>query len=113
VFVQFARLSAAVPHDVELGFHLCYGSPGDQPLLVLADAAVLTELVNGIDGCVPRPVEYIHIPVPKNATETFFAPLRNWRRPNGSRLYLGLLQHDDETGDRRRIAAASQDPLRF
>ncbi len=32
-FRQFARLAAAVPSDVELGFHLCYGSPGDQPLI--------------------------------------------------------------------------------
>ena len=106
VFAQFARLGAAVPNDVELGFHLCYGSPGDQPLLVLADAGVLAELMNGIGECVPRPVEFIHIPVPKNATETFFAPLRNWRRPDGNRLYLGLLQYDDQTGDQRRIAAA-------
>ena len=35
VFRQFARLSAAVPDDAELGFHLCYGSPGDQPLVNL------------------------------------------------------------------------------
>jgi hypothetical protein len=106
VFEQFARLGAAVPADVELGFHLCYGSPGDQPLLILEDASVLTELMNGIGDCVPRPVEFIHIPVPKHATEAFFAPLRHWHRPVGSRLYLGLLQYDDETGDRRRIAAA-------
>lgn len=106
VFEQFARLGAALPNDVELGFHLCYGSPGDQPLLILEDAAVLAELMNGIGDCVPRPVEFVHIPVPKHASEAFFAPLRHWRRPDATRLYLGLLQYDDETGDRRRIAAA-------
>jgi hypothetical protein len=106
VFEQFARLGAAVPNDVELGFHLCYGSPGDQPLLILEDAAVLVELMNGIGDCLRRPVEFFHIPVPNRATEAFFVPLRNWRPPGVSRLYLGLLQHDDEAGDRRRIAAA-------
>ena len=57
VFEQFGRLGAAIPNDVELGFHLCYGSPGDQPLLLLKDAAVLVELMNGIADFVPRPVE--------------------------------------------------------
>jgi hypothetical protein len=47
VFEQFGRLGAAVPGDVELGFHLCYGSPGDQPLLLLKDAAVLVDMMNG------------------------------------------------------------------
>jgi hypothetical protein len=62
VFEQFARLGAAVPNDVELGFHLCYGSPGDQPLLILKDAGVLAELMKGISDFVRRPVEFIHIP---------------------------------------------------
>ena len=106
VFEQFARLGAAVPHDVDLGFHLCYGSPGDQPLLVLDDTGVLVELMNGIADFVRQPVQFIHIPVPKHATEEFFAPLRGWRRPEASHLYLGLLQFNDETGNRARIAAA-------
>jgi hypothetical protein len=62
VFEQFARLGAAVPNDVEFGFHLCYGSPGDQPLLILKDAGVLAELMTGIGDYVRRPVEFIHIP---------------------------------------------------
>jgi hypothetical protein len=106
IFRQFGRLAAAVPETVELGFHLCYGSPGDQPLLRLPDASVLAELMNGIADHVKRPVHYVHIPVPKSATQDFFEPLKGWRRPEGTRLYLGLLQHEDLAGDRRRIAAA-------
>jgi hypothetical protein len=106
VFEQFGRLGAAVPKDVELGFHLCYGSPGDQPLLLLKDAAVLVDMMNGIADFVRRPVEFIHIPVPKQADSAFFAPLRNWRRPAETRLYLGLLQFNDDPGNRARIAAA-------
>jgi hypothetical protein len=105
-FRQFGRLAAAVPGGVELGFHLCYGSPGDQPLIRLHDAQVLVELMNGIGGFVGRRVDFIHIPVPKQAGEAFFAPLRAWRQPSGTHLYLGLLQHDDAPGDRARIAAA-------
>jgi hypothetical protein len=106
VFAQFGRLAAAVPSDAELGFHLCYGSPGDQPLLVLKDAQVLVELMNGIGSSVQRQVDFIHIPVPKSADDAFFAPLRAWQPPRGTRLYLGLLQHNDPAGDRARIAAA-------
>jgi hypothetical protein len=106
VFEQFGRLGAAVPKDVELGFHLCYGSPGDQPLLLLKDAAVLVDMMNGIADFVQRPVEFIHIPVPKQADSAFFAPLRNWRRPAETRLYLGLLQFNDDPGNRARLAAA-------
>jgi hypothetical protein len=106
VFEQFARLGAAVPADVELGFHLCYGSPGDQPLLRLADARALAELMNGIADSVPRPVEFIHIPVPRQADEAFYKPLTDWRRQPRTRLYLGLLQFDDEAGNRVRIDQA-------
>lgn len=106
VFRQLSRLGTAVPQDVELGYHLCYGSPGDQPLLRLPDARVLTELMNGIGERVERPIQFIHIPVPRSARESFFGPLADWRRPVATRLYLGLIQHQDVSGDERRIAAA-------
>jgi hypothetical protein len=61
--------------------------------------------MNGIDA-VERSVEFIHIPVPKHADEEFFAAMQGWHNVKGARLYLGLLQHDDEAGDNRRIAAA-------
>ncbi|MFZ1103996.1 MAG: hypothetical protein WAN86_14325 [Hyphomicrobiaceae bacterium] len=107
-FGQLARLSAAVPADAELGFHLCYGSPGDQPLVSLRTAAVLVELMNGIAAGAKRKVDFIHIPVPRLADASFFAPLRLWQRPAGTRLYLGLLQFNDPEGDRRRIALARE-----
>lgn len=106
VFQQFGRLAAAVPDDAELGFHLCYGSPGDQPLLLLRDATVLVELMTGIGSSVKRRVDFIHIPVPRGADEAFFAPLRQWQPPTGTRLYLGLLQHNDREGDLARIVLA-------
>jgi hypothetical protein len=106
VFGTLGRLAAAVPTDVELGYHLCYGSPGDQPLIRLRDAGTLTEMMNGIGAAVRRRIDFIHIPVPKDADDAFFAPLAGWHRPAGTRLFLGLLQHKDAEGDRRRIAAA-------
>jgi hypothetical protein len=108
VFGRLARLSAAVPAGAELGFHLCYGSPGDQPLVALRTAAVLVELMNGIAAGARRKVDFIHIPVPRQAEASFFAPLKSWQQPAGTRLYLGLLQFNDVEGDRRRIALACE-----
>jgi hypothetical protein len=105
-FSQFGRLAKAVPQGVELGFHLCYGSPGDQPLLLLRDAEVLVELMNGIGASAGRHVDFIHIPVPKAADERFFVPLRRWHRSAGTQLYLGLLQYDDASGNLARIGYA-------
>ena len=36
----------------------------------------------------------------------YFAPLRGLRLPERTRLYLGLIHHDDAEGDRRRMDAA-------
>jgi hypothetical protein len=108
VFGQLGRLSAAVPAGAELGFHLCYGSPGDQPLVNLSTASVLVELMHGIAAAAQRNVDFMHIPVPKRADASFFAPLKSWQRPARTRLYLGLLQFNDPEGDRRRIALARQ-----
>jgi hypothetical protein len=105
-FQQFGRLAAAVPDGVELGFHLCYGSPGDQPLIRLRDAEILVELMNGLGAVVKRRLDFVHVPVPKHATDEFFAPFRSWRRPEGTRLYFGLLHYNDAVGDQARIASA-------
>src|SRR5213076_2074701 len=42
------RLGNAVPAAVELGFHLCYGSPQDEHLVQPKDAAILVEMLEGI-----------------------------------------------------------------
>ncbi|MGA9866431.1 MAG: hypothetical protein WBQ75_08320 [Acetobacteraceae bacterium] len=101
------RLGDAVPAGVELGFHLCYGSPADEHLVQPRDTAILVEVMNGIGAAVRRRIDYMHIPVPRNRDDdAYFAPLRDWRRRDGTRLYIGLIHHDDEAGDARRIAAA-------
>jgi len=53
----FARLGDAVPSGVELGYHLCYGSPADQHLVMPKDAAILGELARAIVSGVKRRVD--------------------------------------------------------
>jgi hypothetical protein len=106
-FDMLGRLGDAVPADVELGYHLCYGSPHDEHLVQPKDAAILVEMLEGIAAAGKRRIDFFHIPVPKQrADEAFYAPLKTWQRRAGTKLYLGLLHHDDDAGDRARIAMA-------
>jgi hypothetical protein len=106
-FDMLGRLGDAVPADAEMGYHLCYGSPRDEHLVQPTDAAILVEMMEGIAAATRRQIDFLHIPVPKDRTDdAYFAPLKTWKRPPGTKLYLGLLHHDDEAGDRARIASA-------
>jgi len=106
----FARLAAAVPTDVELGFHLCYGDLDAKHFIEPEDLGKAVELANLILGCVGRPVAYVHMPVPiSRADDAYFAPLTGLQRPPGTDLYLGLVHAADGVeGTRRRMAAASR-----
>jgi hypothetical protein len=108
-FDMLGRLGDAVPAGVELGYHLCYGSPADEHLVQPKDAAVLVEMLEGIAAAAHRPIDFFHIPVPKERSDAaYYAPLKSWKRPDGAELYLGLLHHDDAAGDRTRVAAAKK-----
>jgi len=102
-----ARLGDAVPAEVELGYHLCYGSPNDQHLVMPRDTAILAEIGRAILGGVRRPVDFLHLPVPRDRDDAaYFAPLETLPLPPTTQLYVGLIHHADEAGDRRRIDAA-------
>ena len=108
-FDMLGRLGDSVPAGIELGYHLCYGSPADEHLVQPKDTAILVEMLEGIAATTKRPIDFFHIPVPKGRTdETYYAPLKDWKRPAGTELYLGLLHHADETGDKARMAVAKK-----
>ncbi len=106
-FDMLGRLGDAVPAGVELGYHLCYGSPRDEHLVQPRDTALLVEMLQGIAAATRRKIDFLHIPVPRDRTDdAYYAPLKNWKRPSGTTLYLGLLHFDDAAGDKTRIAMA-------
>jgi hypothetical protein len=97
----------AVPAAVELGFHLCYGSPADEHLVQPKDMGLMVEMANAILAEVRRPIHFFHMPVPKGrADDAYFAPLEKLKLTAGTELYLGLVHHDDAAGDAARLAAA-------
>jgi len=104
----FGRLSRAVPDDVELGFHLCYGDLDAAHFVEPADLTKAVELANLILDNAGRHVTYLHMPVPvERDDEAYYAPLRLLRLPSGTELYLGLVHvADGVEGTRRRMAVA-------
>ena len=101
------QIGNAVPRAVELGYHLCYGSPADEHLVQPKDAAIMVEMVNRIVAGVTRPINFFHLPVPKaRSDDAFFTPMKGLKLPGETELYLGLIHHNDAAGDDVRLAAA-------
>jgi hypothetical protein len=97
----------AVPAAIELGYHLCYGSPADEHLVQPKDMGVMVEMANAVAAAVRRPIQFFHMPVPKGRSDdAYFAPLERLRLGRETELYLGLIHHDDAAGDAARLAAA-------
>ena len=91
-----STIGNAVPASVELGYHLCYGSPADEHLVQPKDAGIMVEMTNAIAAGVTRPIQFFHMPVPKGRTDDgYFAPLEQLRLRPPTELYLGLIHHDD------------------
>jgi hypothetical protein len=101
-----AEVGAAVPAPIELGYHLCYGSPLDEHLVQPKDTAVMVEIANATTASVARPIQYFHMPVPKARTDdAYFEPLRKLSI-GAAELYLGLVHYDDAAGDAQRLDVA-------
>jgi hypothetical protein len=102
-----ARIGDAVPRAIELGYHLCYGSPADEHCVQPRDMAIMVEIANATSAGIARPIQFFHMPVPKARTDgAYFVPLANLRLRPQTELYLGLIHHDDREGDAARLAAA-------
>jgi hypothetical protein len=97
----------AVPADIELGYHLCYGSPADEHMVLPKDSGLMVEMTNAIIAGVGRPVQFVHMPVIKNRTDdAYFAPMQNLKLGPETELYLGLIHSGDGDGDQARLSAA-------
>ena len=109
IFDHMSRLGAQVPPDVELGYHLCYGTPTDEHLVMPKDTAILVEVANGLVSQLQRQLDFLHMPVPRDRVDdAYYAPLAGLQLPAQTELYLGLIHHQDHNGDKQRIAAAQK-----
>ena len=103
-----ARVCDAVPQQIPMGAHLCYGDPDGCPIVSPDDASVLKDIANELSMRAHRIINWIHVPVPiDREDDRFFEPLRQLRLNPQTHVFLGLVHHKDGVeGAGRRIAAA-------
>jgi hypothetical protein len=115
VLNSIARITEAVPLDVQTGWHFCYGDTGvstedceTHHIVEPRDLGVLVALANDLCAMIERPMYWLHMPVPRDRDDpAYFAPLKNLKLKPGMQLYLGLVhKRDGMEGAKRRIAAA-------
>lgn len=104
--VRLVALIDAVPADVEVGVHLCYGDAGEKHFVEPSDAANLVRYANAVIAASTRTLTWLHLPVPiERDDDGYFAPLADLAPVD--ELYLGLVHREDVAeGAQRRIAAA-------
>jgi hypothetical protein len=105
-----ARIGSWVPEEVDLGFHLCYGDTevGSRP--DPADSTTLAEVADAIISCVPRRVDFLHVPTALSWLQPVdYAPLANLPSNQSTDFYLGVVHHQDGAeGAFRRARAAAE-----
>jgi hypothetical protein len=113
VMQRMKRISAAVPADVELGVHLCYGDFGAKHMLEPRDMGRMVEVANAMTAAVQRPINYFHMPVPISRTDdAYFGPLKNLKYKG--ELYLGVVHAADGVeGTKKRMAVARKYAPKF
>ena len=104
------RLCNAIPPDVEVGVHLCYGDLGHRHLIQPKSAMTSVKFSNEICSRMVHRVNWIHMPVPRDRDDdAFFEPLRELRIPPATEFYLGLIHATDGLdGTAKRMAAAKK-----
>ena len=106
---HLVRISDAVPADVELGYHFCFGDFGHVHMREPEDTGRIVELIASFVDRVSRPIQWIHIPVPiERDDDAYFEPLRQLSVPEGTEVYLGLIHYRDGVDGARRRAHTAQ-----
>ncbi|HEV2571365.1 hypothetical protein [Methylocella sp. CPCC 101449] len=87
---QIQALLSWIPHEVMVGFHMCFGTLGGWPRFEPEDISGAVMMANAFIRAAARPVGWIHIPLLARTDEAFYAPLRELQ-PNGARVFLGMV----------------------
>ena len=108
-------LAEHVPADIELLFHFCYGDSNHKHVVEPTDMADMVDMANRLTGSIRRPIQLIHMPVPRDRCDDgYFAPLKALRLKSQTELCLGLVHHTDGVaGTRKRLAAAERAVAEF
>jgi hypothetical protein len=99
----------AVPDDVQLGFHLCYGDYKGERQVDVHDAANLVRLANEVTERVEHPIAFIQMPVPREFDVAAWAPpLADLRLSEDTHLYLGIVHPKGGAEEARELVEVLQ-----
>jgi hypothetical protein len=103
-------LGNRVPADIDLLYHLCYGDSNHRHVVEPTDMADMVEFSNRLARTIKRPIQLIHMPVPRNrADDAYFAPLQRLALRPETELCLGLVHYTDGVeGTKQRLAMAKK-----
>jgi methionine synthase II (cobalamin-independent) len=115
LLARMQRLCSAVPDDVELGVHLCYGDFAGKHFVEPKDAAKMVEFANALMKTIDHKLAYVHMPVPvERSDDAFHRPFRDLKLSAGTELFLGVVHVSDGVeGTKARIAAARNHAPKF
>lgn len=107
---RWIRIGNRVPADVQLGYHLCYGSLGGKHFVEPNDMGAMVDAATRVCAGIGRSVEFFHMPVPiERDDDAYFAPLKDLKLRPETEFYLGLIHLDDGAeGTRKRMATADK-----
>lgn len=110
MLASMTEFSRHVPAGVELGYHFCYGDWEHRHPRDPRDAGAMVEMANALAQSVERPIDWLHMPVPRGRDDdAFFEPLRDLKLQPSTALFLGLVHYTDGLdGTRRRMQAADR-----
>jgi hypothetical protein len=102
------ELGNHVPGGIDLLFHLCYGDSNHKHVVETTDMADMVEFANRVSRRIARPIQLIHMPVPRNrCDEGYFRPLERLAKRPETVLCLGLVHYTDGVaGTRERFNTA-------
>jgi hypothetical protein len=100
---QVSRLSPAIPEEVHLGYHLCFGTFGGWPRFAPDDLDRTVALANAMIAASGRRVDWIHLPTLDRVDDAFYAPLARLA-PRGARIFLGAIHNMGRFDQRLAIA---------
>ena len=106
-----SRLTANIPEDVLVGYHLCYGTFPEWPMYEPQGMDIVVKMANHALANSGRRIDWLHLAGSRyfrSEDERFYKPLEDLELGD-ARLFLGIiLPLDGEAGAKRRHATASQ-----
>ena len=64
LMARLSRLGDAVPEEVDMGYHLCYGSMNNRQWKEPDDLGMCIKVANELKKTVSRQINFLHMPVP-------------------------------------------------